>query len=234
MDVVLELLDDWMLDRAYAYVLPYPPQPSSLFSSHNTTDIPKSYSTSSTYHPSLTPTSLLPRDSILRQCISLYLFASIGAAILYFVFCSISYYFVFDRRLEHHPRFLKNQIRMEIASSMNAIPWIDLLTVPWFLGELRGYSKLYENVDEYGWLYLFTSVALFLGFTDFAIYWIHRLEHHPNIYKHVHKPHHKWISKSIPLTRVDHQLMFFSPVPTPWAALAFHPIDGYAQSLPYQ
>jgi lathosterol oxidase len=22
-------------------------------------------------------------------------------------------------------------------------------------------------------------------------------------------------------------------VPTPWAALAFHPVDGYAQSLPY-
>jgi len=24
------------------------------------------------------------------------------------------------------------------------------------------------------------------------------------------------------------------PVPTPWAALAFHPLDGYVQSLPYQ
>lgn len=23
-------------------------------------------------------------------------------------------------------------------------------------------------------------------------------------------------------------------VPTPWAALAFHPLDGYVQSLPYQ
>lgn len=24
-----------------------------------------------------------------------------------------------------------------------------------------------------------------------------------------------------------------SSVPTPWAAFAFHPIDGYVQSLPY-
>jgi hypothetical protein len=23
-------------------------------------------------------------------------------------------------------------------------------------------------------------------------------------------------------------------VPTPWAAIAFHPVDGYLQSLPYQ
>jgi lathosterol oxidase len=33
-------------------------------------------------------------------------------------------------------------------------------------------------------------------FNDLGIYWIHRLEHHPSIYKYVHKPHHKWISKS--------------------------------------
>jgi len=55
----------------------------------------------------------------------------------------------------------------------------------------------------------------FLFFTDYCIYWIHRLEHHPLVYKHVHKPHHKWV------------------IPTPFAAYAFHPVDGYLQSLPY-
>jgi lathosterol oxidase len=55
----------------------------------------------------------------------------------------------------------------------------------------------------------------FLLVTDLAVYWIHRLEHHPALYKHVHKPHHKW------------------RIPTPFAALAFHPVDGYLQSLPY-
>jgi lathosterol oxidase len=33
-------------------------------------------------------------------------------------------------------------------------------------------------------------------FNDLGIYWIHRLEHHPSIYKYIHKPHHKWISES--------------------------------------
>jgi lathosterol oxidase len=59
------------------------------------------------------------------------------------------------------------------------------------------------------------TVALFLVFTDFGIYWIHRYEHHPSVYKWLHKPHHKWI------------------VPTPFASHAFHPLDGYLQSIPY-
>ena len=159
--------------------------------------------------------SRLARDHIGRQCMSLMIVALVAAIFLYFTFCSLSYFFVYDRRLEHHPRFLKNQIRQEIISSLIAAPVIDLMTLPWFLGEVRGYSKLYNDVGDYGWGYFVFSAVWFLVFTDFLIYWIHRIEHHPAIYKYVHKPHHKWI------------------VPTPYAALAFHPVDGYAQSLPY-
>jgi hypothetical protein len=40
-------------------------------------------------------------------------------------------------------------------------------------------------------------------------------------------------SVSLPLLRIF-WVVADSTVPTPWAALAFHPLDGYAQSLPYQ
>jgi lathosterol oxidase len=159
----------------------------------NTTTYP-SY-TSTTYLPSTS--SVLPRDSMLRQCISLYTIALVGALILYFSLCSFSYFLFFDKRLEHHPKFLKNQKTMEIKMSMIAAPVIGALTLPWFLAEVRGKSLLYDNVDEYGWGYLALSVGLYMFFNDFFIYWIHRLEHHPRIYKHIHKPHHKWISKSL-------------------------------------
>jgi lathosterol oxidase len=198
MDVVLRLCDDHFLDKFYTSLFPYPPQPSLLEPFNST------YSSSST-HTSLPPLSLssittsFPRDNIYRQCISLYAIALIGALILYFLFCSLSYFFFFDKRLEHHPRFLKGQIRMEIKSSMIAAPWIDLFTLPWFVAEVRGGSKLYDSVGEYGWTYLVGSVAAYLFFTDFCIYWIHRLEHHPRIYKHIHKAHHKWISESAKL-----------------------------------
>ena len=55
----------------------------------------------------------------------------------------------------------------------------------------------------------------FILFTDMLIYWIHRALHSKLLYKPFHKLHHKWI------------------VPTPFASHAFHPIDGFLQSLPY-
>src|SRR5579859_1032726 len=131
--------------------------------------------------------------------------------ILYFVFASLSYYFIFDRTYLSHPKFLKNQIRKEITLTMYSLPQMAVFTAPWFTAEVRGYSKLYLNVDEYGWWYFVFQFPLFLVFTDCLIYWIHRGLHHPLIYKTLHKPHHRWI------------------VPTPFASHAFHPIDGYSQ-----
>ncbi|SPO04352.1 related to sterol delta 5,6-desaturase [Cephalotrichum gorgonifer] len=195
MDVALELLDPLILDKAYAYLVPAEPALNA-----------------TAFSPAV---SAWPRDHMLRQIISILTITQLGATSLYFIFSALSYYYVFDRRLEYHPRFLKNQIRQEIVSSMSAVPFINILTLPWFLGEARGKSLLYSRVDERGWGYMALAFVLFMIWNDFLIYWIHRIEHHPSIYKYIHKPHHKWI------------------VPTPWAALAFHPLDGYVQSLPY-
>lgn len=59
------------------------------------------------------------------------------------------------------------------------------------------------------------STGTFILFTDCFIYWIHRGLHHKTVYKHIHKAHHQW------------------KVPTPFASHAFHPIDGFLQSVPY-
>ncbi|KAL1876436.1 hypothetical protein VTK73DRAFT_9302 [Phialemonium thermophilum] len=207
MDAALELLDPLVLDKAYAYFVPASPvQVQGGFSNGTAAS---AVSANQSYG------SAWPRDNILRQCISILVVTQIGATLLYLVFSALSYYFVFDRRLEYHPRFLKNQVRQEIISSIKAVPWINIMTLPFFLAEVRGKSLLYTRVEDYGWAWLGVSAILFTIWNDFTIYWIHRLEHHPLIYKHIHKPHHKWI------------------VPTPWAALAFHPVDGYVQSLPY-
>ena len=166
MDAALDLLDPLVFDRAYAHLVP--------------ADVD------------------WPRDRVLRQVVSILTITQLGATSLYFIFSALSYYFVFDRRLEHHPRFLKNQVRQEIRSSMTAVPFINILTLPFFLAEVRGMSLLYTGVDEHawGWTWMVLSTVLFLVWNDFFIYWIHRLEHHPSVYKHIHKPHHKWIGKS--------------------------------------
>lgn len=148
-----------------------------------------------------------------------------------------------DHRMMKHPRFIKGQIGMEIRSSLWAfrtslifecseipkitynlpnIAWLTLMIVPSFLAETRGWTLLYDDVKDgpfgggaAGWAYIALSCAFFIAFTDTLIYFIHRFEHHPSVYKHIHKPHHRWV------------------IPTPFASHAFHPLDGYVQSLPY-
>jgi len=139
----------------------------------------------------------------------------IGIHIIYFLFAGLSYAFIFNHDMMRHPRFLKNQVKNEIRASLKAFPLMTLLTLPWFQAEVMGYSRLYDGADRYGYAYLVLSVPLFLLFTDYCIYWVHRWLHVPLLYKIFHKPHHKWI------------------IPTPFASHAFHPVDGYLQSVPY-
>ena len=116
-----------------------------------------------------------------------------------------------------HPLILKNQVRLEICYASKSIPIMAIFTVPLFMLELYGYSRLYMNTSfraaELGFIAL--SAFSFLMFTDGAIYWIHRFLHHKHVYKYIHKPHHWW------------------KVPTPFASHAFHPVDGFLQSVPY-
>ena len=159
----------------------------------------------------------LDRNDWRRQALSLYLITYIFGNIFYLGTASLSYYLIFDRENAHkHPKFLKNQEWKEIQVATNSVIWMTLYTVPWFLGEVRGYSRLTKTIDESGgYLGIALSMVGFLFFTDMGIYWIHRWLHHPILYSRIHKPHHRWI------------------VPTPYASHAFAPLDGYFQSLPY-
>jgi Delta7-sterol 5-desaturase len=100
--------------------------------------------------------------------------------------------------------------------TFSGIPVMAIPTSALFLLEQRGYSKLYDKAEDFGGLpFLALSFFTFMLFTDGCIYWIHRWLHIPWLYKHLHKLHHKW------------------KVPTPFASHAFHPIDGFLQSVPY-
>lgn len=136
--------------------------------------------------------------------------------VVYFVFASLSYLFVFDRAAFTHPKYLKNQIRQEIRQTMISLPCMAIFTTPIFFAEVRGYANLYDDPSEAPFrLYNFLQFPFFIAFTDFLVYWIHRGLHHPRIYKTIHKAHHKWI------------------MPTPYASHAFHPVDGFSQGIPY-
>ncbi|TNY24303.1 hypothetical protein DMC30DRAFT_162745 [Rhodotorula diobovata] len=235
MDIALDFFDEYVGDKLYSYLdnplaklaSPAAANASSSSLSLSSLDLssaPNAVSSVTAYLATVPGLSSLPRDSMLRQALSLYAITYVGIFVLYFSVATASYYLIFDKRMEKHPRFLKNQVAKEIAFSLEAFPMLDLLTLPWFVGDVRGHSQLYDSIAEgpFGqqggvmpWLYMAFSAALFLWFTDFAIYWVHRWLHIPFLYKRLHKPHHKWI------------------IPTPFASHAFHPVDGYLQSVPY-
>jgi lathosterol oxidase len=118
-------------------------------------------------------------DFLLRQGLSLWALTTLGGLVLYFGLSYIAYELWFDKKLLKHPKFVKNQISKEIQMSMLQIPLGSLFMIPFWLFEVNGYSKVYHDIDEYGWSYLLFSIAAFLVVSDFGIYWIHRWEHHP-------------------------------------------------------
>ncbi|KAH9057799.1 hypothetical protein EDB87DRAFT_1564675 [Lactarius vividus] len=232
MDLVLSLADEYLLDKAWGYIVPAsvfvsPPLQANISQSSVAPIVSPTtwhhHLLSLLPHPPLPPShdvsiltvSAWPRDYIPRQLLSLSAITLTGIFFLYFIFAGLSYRYIFNHEMMSHPRFLKNQVKLEIQCSLRAFPGMALLTLPWFQAEVRGYSKLYDSVGDYGLAYLLFSIPFFLVFTDYGIYWVHRLLHHPLIYKYVHKPHHKWL------------------IPTPFASHAFHPLDGYLQSVPY-
>ncbi|SMR59592.1 unnamed protein product [Zymoseptoria tritici ST99CH_3D1] len=254
MDVVLEVFDTYLFDRVYATLLPisqsitFDPVSTlaaslKTFANHNATFAQHQQQqqqeylltrSSWQYTPTTDSFSLEPseyaylsrwdRDNLFRQFVSFFIISSVFANVLYFTFATLSYIFIFDKTTVNHPKYLKNQMKLEIQQAIAAIPTIAIFTAPWFVAEVRGYSFIYDNLSEvnhpivthiFGSWYTYLQFPIFLMFTDFCIYWIHRALHHPILYRRLHKPHHKWI------------------MPTPYASLAFHPLDGYAQSVPY-
>jgi lathosterol oxidase len=225
MDVILEVFDQFVADHVFAYLLPLHPAPYD-FPDATAANVSAKALSSWTYEPSSPFIQLEPseaaylsawnRDHTIRQLITIFTFTCFFAYFTYFLFGSLSYFFVFDKRTLNHPKFIKNQIWLEIQSALNALPTISFITTCIFFFEVRGYSKLYNTTEDGpGLWYDILQYPLFLVFTDFCIYWIHRGLHHPRIYKYLHKAHHKWI------------------MPTPFASHAFHPLDGFAQSAPY-
>jgi len=74
------------------------------------------------------------------------------------------------------------------------------------------YSQLYPNISDYGWGYYVFSIIVMMFIHDTYFYWLHRLMHHPFLYRQVHLVHHK------------------STNPSPWASYSFHPIEAILEA----
>jgi len=83
--------------------------------------------------------------------------------------------------------------------------------VPWILlgnPEIKKHTTWYSNINEHSQLYFWLAFPLMLLMHDTYFYWMHRLMHHPGLFKVLHLVHHQSVN------------------PSPWAAFAFHPLEA--------
>jgi len=81
-------------------------------------------------------------------------------------------------------------------------------------------TKVYFYIDEIGgWQWYGAAFLAYMTLVEIGIYWMHRVLHtNKTLYKYIHSLHHKYNSAA---------------TLTPWASVAFHPIDGILQASPY-
>ena len=103
--------------------------------------------------------------------------------------------------------------RREILNSLFSIGLFALIPALFFKNmELKPYTQLYDEIAEKGWVYYFLAFPIMAFLHDTYFYWIHRLMHHPVLFKWFHLVHHK------------------STNPSPWAAYAFHPLEAILEN----
>ncbi|KAK3294106.1 uncharacterized protein B0H64DRAFT_324900 [Chaetomium fimeti] len=156
---------------------------------------------------------LWQRHGLCRQSISIFLVTWLSSSLFYLLFGTVCYYRNFDQSLKKQPKFRPNQIRSEITASLTALLVFNVLTVPIFVAQVRGFAKIYAFGTGSAW-YEVAQYPLFVLFSDTCMYWLHRAFHHPVLFRMAHYKHHMFV------------------IPTPFSAYAFDPLEGWIMSLP--
>ena len=76
-----------------------------------------------------------------------------------------------------------------------------------------GWTLIYAELSELGWLYGVISLIAAIILHDAYFYWTHRLMHHLRLFHLFHRLHHE------------------SHSPSPWAAYAFTPLEAVVQTM---
>ncbi|MDH0675494.1 sterol desaturase family protein [Empedobacter sp. GD03861] len=74
------------------------------------------------------------------------------------------------------------------------------------------YTRIYRDFNEHSIGYFIFSVVLAILIHDTYFYWMHRLMHHPKVFKYVHLVHHK------------------STNPSPFTSYSFHPFEAVVEA----
>jgi len=118
----------------------------------------------------------------------------------------------FYSRKINKKEYKPGQIRKEINRSNLSAILFGLAGAILLLLWQKGYTRLYENINDRSLFWLPLSLVIALVTQETYYYWLHRWMHIPSVYRVVHKWHHD------------------SKIASPWTAFSFHPVEGLIQA----
>jgi len=143
-----------------------------------------------------------------------------GNLIRYFVLAGAAFllfYVVFPRK------FSKNKIQLKWAQNKDFIreilhsvqtSFVIGATIGLFMfTPLNTYTNIYKDIAAFPIWWIPLSILAALVIHDTYFYWMHRIVHHPKLYKTVHLLHHKSVN------------------PSPWASYSFHFFEAITEAL---
>lgn len=149
----------------------------------------------------------------------------LSALVVYYGTAGIFHYYcyahprtskAFKERLRPSREIIIDQIKMAQAAMFLyvALP----VFADWLVEE--SYTQAYYTLSEIGGLGSYLAwLIVYFTCVEIGIYWMHRTLHtNKFLYKYIHMKHHKY-NKPETLS--------------PWASIAFNPIDGILQASPY-
>jgi sterol desaturase/sphingolipid hydroxylase (fatty acid hydroxylase superfamily) len=136
----------------------------------------------------------------------------------YFIIAGIAF-LLFYVILKNRTRLKKIQARFPKPADYSREIFFSVLTILLFgivpililKTSLRQYTLYYTEIEKYGYTWFWLAFGVMLLLHDTYFYWVHRLMHHPRLFRVFHLVHHR------------------STNPSPWAAYAFHPLEAVVE-----
>jgi Delta7-sterol 5-desaturase len=154
---------------------------------------------------------ILARYFILAGGMHLFLYGAFGqSAAAHFVDTNS---FLIASRQENRSSSWWHSIRQDIKLSILSSVIFALGAASVMLAYKSGITQLYADIEHYPLWYLGVSYIIVIIMQDTYFYFLHRLFHHPLLFRWWHQGHHQ------------------SNYPTPWTSFAFDPLEAVAQLL---
>lgn len=140
------------------------------------------------------------------------------SALRYFLLAGVPFilfYLIYPARLKRQKIQRKDASRKdfvrEIWYSMQSTLVFSIISAVILFTPLRQYTQVYRNIGDFPLWYMGVSLLVSLVVHDTYFYWMHRLLHHPKLFKATHLVHHK------------------STNPSPWTSYSFHLLEAIAE-----